>query len=136
MRRANRFLRLAAPAFALVISACATAPGPTSTDGASPQSPAEEAEPPEPVTTEPPDGGSERPRPPAQEPCAWTEVRGIATLLAVTGQSGTWQFVPGDDVLFHTVPAGARPEDEFKALLRRPLSGPCPDARLILFDPV
>lgn len=135
MRHVKRHLRLATPALALVISACATVPGPTPATGASEQPPASKPEPAEPVVAEPPDTrhAPSRPKP---GPCAWTDVRGIAKLLALTGKSGTWQFFPGDDVLFHTVPTGARPDDEFKALLRRPLNGACADARLILFDPV
>ncbi len=135
MRHIERHLRLAAPALALILGACATSPGPTPPNGAAERAPASKGDHPNPITVESPDA---RPMPsqPNPKPCAWADVRGIAKLLAMAGESGTWQFFPGDDVLFHTVPTGARPDDEFKALLRRPISGPCPDARLILFDPV
>lgn len=128
-------LRLATPVLALVISACASPPAPMPSNRAKEQPPGNEDNHAGPVTAEPPDA-PRKPTRPNPEHCAWSDVRGIAKLLARTGLSGTWQFFPGDDVLFHAVPAGARPEDEFKALLRRPMSGPCPTARLILFDPV
>lgn len=131
---------LATPALALLISACATTP-PPSPPSDSNQTPATGDNHTDSVTAEPPDATETQSKPEpapesAPEPCAWSEVRGIAKLLAVSGQTGTWQFFPGDKILFHAVPKGARVDDEFKALLRQALSGPCPNGRLSLFDPV
>ncbi|WP_404367659.1 hypothetical protein [Marinobacter sp.] len=78
--------------------------------------------------------------PPERATCAWSRIRGVATLLALTETPdpprGTWQFFPGDDIVFHPVPAGASEGDEFKALLQRPMSGPCRDSRMVLFGPL
>lgn len=81
------------------------------------------------------DGDSQR-----QSPCAWTQVRGVAKLLSLTSarsaQQATWQFFPGDDILFHPAPAGSQVGDEFKALLRRPLNGQCETLELYLVAPL
>ncbi len=126
----------------MILSACAT-------------SPPEEAplvivpEQPEPQVTEEPAAEPEpsptplksRPPPPEpHKPCAWSQIRGVATLTGVAQKQdvteGTWQFFPGDEVMFHPVPDDASKGDEYKALLRRPLSGDCEHPRLIIVSPV
>lgn len=73
-------------------------------------------------------------------PCAWSQTRGVATLTGIAQKQGvaegTWQFFPGDEVAFHPVPEQASKGDEYKALLRRPLSGDCEHPRLIIVSPV
>ncbi|WP_166269653.1 hypothetical protein [Marinobacter caseinilyticus] len=87
-----------------------------------------------------PNAAKPPPEPQPEALCAWSQIRGIATLLAMdpTRQppQGTWQFFPGDDVVFVPVPDQAQPGDEYKALLRRPLSGGCQTPVLILVAPV
>lgn len=68
--------------------------------------------------------------------CAWSKVRGVASLLAREEDIGTWQFFPGDDILFHPVPNGAGKGAEYRAILERPLNGPCEKERLILVAPI
>lgn len=68
--------------------------------------------------------------------CAWTKIRGVASLLAREKEVGTWQFFPGDDILFHPVPTGAKQGAEYRAILERPLNGPCETERLILVAPI
>ena len=68
--------------------------------------------------------------------CAWSKTRGVASLLAREEDVGTWQFFPGDDILFHPVPRGARSGAEYRAILERPLNGPCEKERLILVAPI
>ncbi|MDX1755165.1 MAG: hypothetical protein R3175_03810 [Marinobacter sp.] len=75
-----------------------------------------------------------------QPPCAWSQVRGVAKLVSL-GQApdrsrATWQFFPGDDILFHPAPPGSQVGDEFKALLRRPLNGVCREPELYLVAPL
>lgn len=86
-----------------------------------------------------------RPQRPTQprepdKPCAWSQTRGVATLTAIAQKhgvaEGTWLFFPGDEVVFHPVPDEARKGDEYKALLRRPLSGNCEHPRLIIVSPL
>ncbi len=75
-----------------------------------------------------------------QPPCAWSQVRGVAKLLSLGPQPdrsrATWQFFPGDDILLHPAPPGSRVGDEFKALLRRPMNGPCRQLELYLVAPL
>ncbi|WP_148861490.1 hypothetical protein [Marinobacter fonticola] len=95
--------------------------------------PAPEPEPaPEPRDRDVRDKGSDGP--PAL--CAWSKVRGVASLLAQENRIGTWQFFPGDDILFHPVPSSARNGAEYRAILERPLNGPCDEERLILVAPI
>lgn len=68
--------------------------------------------------------------------CAWSKTRGVASLLAREKEVGTWQFFPGDDILFHPVPSGAADGAEYRAILERPLNGPCEKERLILVAPL
>lgn len=129
--------RLSVLAIALLISACASRsmPEPQVTEepppAAEPVQPAEEAVPDTRTTTQPAQTEDER--------CAWSRIRGVATLLAIARGAtarGTWQFFPGDDIVFHPVPESAEEGDEFRALLQRPLRGPCGDPRLVLFSPL
>lgn len=76
-------------------------------------------------------------------PCAWSQIRGVATLLATSNRApdgnpstGTWEFFPGEDILFHPVPADAGAGVEYKALLKRPMSGPCKHPQLFLVAPI
>ncbi|SFM01622.1 hypothetical protein [Marinobacter zhejiangensis] len=100
---------------ATLLSACATSPQPAT---------------PLPSATE---AGTHQtsPEPTRPQPlCAWSQIRGIATLLSTTSALtdptfATWQFFPGDDIVFHRLPQGANTGDEYKALLRRPMTGPC-----------
>lgn len=91
-----------------------------------------------------PEGAVSQPTPPVPvQPsplCAWSQVRGVATVLSVTSAMtnpalATWQFFPGDDIVFHPLPGGASGGDEYKALLRRPLTGPC-EPELYLVGPL
>lgn len=68
--------------------------------------------------------------------CAWSRVRGVVSLLAQEAGTGTWQFFPGDDILFHPVPDKARAGDEYRAILERPLNGECKKPRLLLVAPI
>ncbi|BES69633.1 hypothetical protein RE428_06510 [Marinobacter nanhaiticus D15-8W] len=68
--------------------------------------------------------------------CAWSKIRGVASLLAREKDVGTWQFFPGDDILFHPVPSDAKKGAEYRAILERPLNGPCEKERLILVAPI
>ncbi|MCH8499340.1 MAG: hypothetical protein LAT63_12755 [Marinobacter sp.] len=74
------------------------------------------------------------------QPCAWGQQRGVAELLAIDTDRepplGTWQFFPGDDLVFLTTPAGADVGDEYRAVIQRPLSGPCDQPRLRLVAPL
>lgn len=123
----DHFRTLAAISLATLLSACASTPwtaSPQEGDGAS-----------SPQTTDDASLG-QRPEP----PCAWSQVRGVAKLLAL-GRApdhgrATWQFFPGDDILFHPAPEGSRVGDEYKALLRRPMNGPCRQAELYLVAPI
>lgn len=124
----------------VLISACASRPTPEPSPPQVVQPPPldpEEATPPKP--TPEPDVQPDPTPEPEPRPCAWSNTRGIAKLLAIDeppGRQGTWQFFPGDDVVFHPAPASASPGDEFKALLRRPMSGDCKEPELVLFGPV
>lgn len=121
-----------------LISACATQPAPQpATQNAEPEPPSVETTAPEEQEASP------REAQPAQEtrrgPCAWSRIRGVAKLLAIAEtppDQGTWEFFPGDDVVFHPAPEEASPGDEYKALLRRPMNGNCEDPELVLFGPV
>ena len=74
------------------------------------------------------------------QPCAWGQQRGVAELLAVDTERdpplGTWQFFPGDDLVFFPAPAKAIVGDEYRAVIQRPLSGPCDQPRLRLVSPL
>ena len=74
------------------------------------------------------------------QPCAWGQQRGVAELLAVDTERdpplGTWQFFPGDDLVFFPAPANAIVGDEYRAVIQRPLSGPCDQPRLRLVSPL
>ncbi len=130
-------------AISLAITACASRPEPSVEPDPEPEPvlqpiphiviPKQTQPEPEP---QPPKAAPEKEQPPGV--CAWSKTRGIATLLAVKTEPprGTWQFFPGDKVVFHAVPDEASPGDEFKALLQTPMSGPCDDTRLVLFGPV
>ena len=130
--------------FLVFLSACATSPPEDIPLIIIPEQPApessEEADPepeqgPEPA---PPQSRTQHREP--DRPCAWSQTRGIATLTGIAQKhgtaEGTWQFFPGDEVLFHPVPDEASKGDEYKALLSRPLSGDCEHPRLIIVSPV
>ncbi|WP_375176654.1 hypothetical protein [Marinobacter mobilis] len=125
MRHASQLRATAALLVATLLSACASTPPVTST----------------PVDTT--DTNAHRTPPPPVQPiprCAWSQVRGVATILSVTSAMAnpalaTWQFFPGDDIVFHPLPGGAARGDEYKALLRRPMTGPC-EAELYLVGPL
>lgn len=117
------------PADAPLVIVPAEQPAPQVTD-----EPAPEPEPsptPSKIRTTPPE---------PDKPCAWSQTRGVATLTGVAQKQGvaegTWQFFPGDEIVFHPVPDDASKGDEYKALLRRPLSGDCEHPRLIIVSPV
>lgn len=132
-------------ALSLAISACASRPEPAVEPDPEPEPviqpiphiviPKQTQPEPEPEP-QPPKAAPKREQPPGV--CAWSKTRGVATLLAVKTEPprGTWQFFPGDKVVFHGVPDKASPGDEFKALLQTPMSGPCNETRLVLFGPV
>lgn len=107
----------------LLLAACATAPRETVVA---------------PVIPTPPGDAPAVPQP--EPPCAWSQVKGVAILLVDSTESedgnGTWQFFPGDEILFYPTPPGARPGAEYKALLRRPLSGSCEQPVLYLIAPI
>lgn len=86
----------------------------------------------------PPQTEPRQPEPEQQPPalCAWSKTRGVASLLAVEEGTGTWQFFPGDDIVFKQVPSGAGAGAEYRAILERPLNGPCDRERLILVAPL
>ncbi|MDC0661342.1 hypothetical protein [Marinobacter sp. SS21] len=123
MRHPEPYRTLAAVSLATLMSACASTPWMAS----HPQS--------APATA---DGDTREQRP--QPPCAWSQVRGIAKLLSLgrhpDRSQASWQFFPGDDVLFHPAPPGSRVGDEYKALLRRPMNGPCRQLELYLVAPI
>lgn len=131
--------RLAISLLPLLLTACATTPpGQQSPPATADPKPSTAPTPPAPVVPDPKPQATQ----PVPEPrCAWSQVRGIATLLSLGSamanpELATWEFVPGGDVLFHPAPDGSQPGDEFKALLERPLNGPCPRARLYLVAPL
>lgn len=116
---------------AVVLSACAVRPpvAPTSDNRAADAEPADDR----------PQQASPVP------PCAWSQIRGIATLLATSNRApdgipstGTWEFFPGEDILFHPVPTdvGIDTGVEYKALLKRPMSAPCKHPQLFLVAPI
>ena len=147
LTRSPPLLWLAAIAL-LALGGCASGPAQQETiPTPEPQElpPPEPEDPPvarEPETVEPPPVAAPRPTP--KRPCAWSQTRGIATLLAATPTSDArasaveepWQFVPGDKVVFHKRPDTAAVGDEFKAMLKEPLSGPCRRPQLLLFSPL
>ncbi len=146
MRHPDTGCRLGPPRLAAVllacalVSACASRPGPEPAPAVTPEPDSPSAG--EATPTQPPPAPAVQPpaKPtPAQLPCAWSKIRGVATLLAIAESPparGTWQFFPGDEVVFHPVPESASTGDEFKALLRRPMSGGCKEPELVLFGPV
>lgn len=70
-------------------------------------------------------------------PCAWTRVRGVAQLMGVHGQHGWYRFYPGNTaVVKPRPPANASPGDEFTAILKKPLNGPCKEPALVLVKPL
>ncbi|WP_111493832.1 MULTISPECIES: hypothetical protein [Marinobacter] len=118
----------------LLLGGCASSP---QTDVPTPLPPAQ----PDESGAEPaPDAADREPAPdrsaPAPRLCAWSKTRGVAKLLAQEQDRGTWQFFPGDDVVFHEVPGDAGQGAEFRAILERPLNGPCDQERLILVAPL
>lgn len=126
----------------MILSACATSPPGDAPLVIVPERPAPQVteEPaPEPEPSPTPSKSHTTPPEPDQ-PCAWSQTRGVATLTGIAQKQGvaegTWQFFPGDEVVFHPVPDNARKGDEYKALLRRPLSGGCEHPRLIIVSPV
>lgn len=138
---ANPTPRLATSLLPLLLTACAATPPcqqppPATADPKPSTTPSPSA----PVAPSPPPKAT-APVPQPEPRCAWSQVRGIATLLSLgsamaNAELATWEFVPGGDVLFHPAPDGSQPGDEFKALLERPLNGPCPRARLYLVAPL
>ena len=125
----------------LLLTACATTPpGQQPPPATADPKPSTAPTPPAPVVPDPKPQATQ-PVPEPEPRCAWSQVRGIATLLSLGSamanpELATWEFVPGGDVLFHPAPDGSQPGDEFKALLERPLNGPCPRARLYLVAPL
>ena len=129
--------RLTALAAALLLSACASRSMP---EPPVVVEPTPTPEPARPAEAPPPQVENPQPTVPDAATCAWSRTRGVATLLAIAGAAtpprGTWQFFPGDDIVFHPVPESAEEGDEFRALLQRPLRGRCGDPRLVLFSPL
>lgn len=128
----------------ILLSACASSPPEDVPRVITPEQPvpeSTEASDPEPEQAPAPARPQSRiqPREP-DKPCAWSQTRGVATLTAIAQKhgvaEGTWLFFPGDEVMFHPVPDEARKGDEYKALLRRPLSGDCKHPRLIIVSPL
>lgn len=107
----------------LLLAACATAPRETAVT---------------PMIPAPPEDPPAVPQP--ELPCAWSQVKGVAILLVEATADGngigTWQFFPGDEILFYPTPPGATRGAEYKALLRRPLSGSCEQPVLYLIAPI
>ncbi|MDX1633187.1 MAG: hypothetical protein R3280_00985 [Marinobacter sp.] len=140
--RAGAASRLGVVLACVLIGACASRPAPETGQPGPIEPPPANLEEPAPGT-EPTPVPEARPAPepqsqPGSLPCAWSRTRGIATLLAIaeSQRQGTWQFFPGDDLVFHPAPESASAGDEFKALLRRPMSGNCEEPELVLFGPV
>lgn len=128
MPHVNACRGLVALAIGTLLTACASQPGPAPVPGADTD-----------TKWQPPRPGQGADRHP-QPPCAWSQIRGIAKLLSLTSahpeRQATWQFFPGDDILFHPAPHDSGIGDEFKALLKRPLNGPCDGPELYLVAPI
>lgn len=127
----------------VILSACTTSPTADAPLVIVPEQQAPEVtEEPAPEPEQEPVVTPKRPTTPPEpdRPCAWSQIRGVATLTGMVLKQGivegTWQFFPGDEVVFHPVPDNANKGDEYKALLRRPLSGDCEHPRLIIVSPV
>lgn len=125
MAHARPLRSLGAVLVATLLSACATTPQLNPVPDAPPAT-VSEPSPPAPVQPIP--------------RCAWSQIRGVAIIVSVTSAMAnpdlaTWQFFPGDDIVFHPLPPGAARGDEYKALLRRPMTGPC-KAELYLVGPL
>lgn len=69
--------------------------------------------------------------------CAWTQVRGVAQLKRIRGRHSWYRFYPGNTpVVKQRHPANASPGDEFTAILKQPLNGPCKQPALVLVKPL
>ncbi len=71
--------------------------------------------------------------------CTWEIIRGVAVLTATDGEKQLFTFHPGGIEIIKEASSSSESasiDDEFKALLRTPTSGPCQDPELELVDPV
>ena len=82
---------------------------------------------------------TERPLPPLA-PCVYESTKGVAEVIELTPQQVTFKFYPGDQVF--TLPANAlnkaniELDQELKAIIRTPLSGPCEKTEFELLSTV
>ncbi|WP_143269440.1 hypothetical protein [Mangrovitalea sediminis] len=69
--------------------------------------------------------------------CAWSQVHGIAELVAVRDHHATYRFYPGNTLFRKSHPPhNASPGNEYKAIVRRPMNGPCDAPELVVVDPL
>ncbi|TBW58221.1 hypothetical protein EZI54_05065 [Marinobacter halodurans] len=124
----------------LALGGCSSTPSQAPSQPARPvtPTPAPETSDHTPETETPPAPAKPSPQTSPHTPalCAWSKTRGVASLLAREKEVGTWQFFPGDDIVYHRVPDEADQGSEYRAILERPLNGPCDKERLILVAPV
>ncbi|WP_203143615.1 hypothetical protein [Marinobacter mangrovi] len=136
-RRANPGLLIL---LLLTLAGCSSTPSPEPSPPARPVTPTpppqESSGQPEASSPSTPSDQTQQKSAPTPALCAWSKTRGVASLLAREEDIGTWQFFPGDDIVHHKVPDKADQGSEYRAILERPLNGPCDQERLILVAPV
>lgn len=72
-----------------------------------------------------------------QPSCAWTQVHGVAKLIRIQDRHSWYRFYPGNTAVAKKHhPANANPGDEFTAILKQPLNGPCKQPGLVLVKPL
>lgn len=82
---------------------------------------------------------TESPVPPLA-PCVYESTKGVAEVIELTAQQVTFKFYPGDQVF--TLPINALNnanialDQELKAIIRTPLSGPCEKTEFELLSTV
>lgn len=88
-----------------------------------------------------PEAREEPPRtPPPVGPCVYESTKGIAEVTKLSAQQVTFKFYPGDQ--YFKLPVSDLPEaqldlgQELKAIIRRPLAGPCHNTEFELLSTV
>ena len=77
---------------------------------------------------------------PPSAPCVYESTKGVAEVIEVSPEQVTFKFYPGDQVF--TLPAEALNnvnislDQELKAIIRTPLSGPCEETEFELLSTV
>ena len=68
--------------------------------------------------------------------CAWREEKGVAVVTTLQEGEARFRFFPGDVAISTRAKPGVAIGQEFKAVVRYPLNGPCSEPQMTVMEPL